>query len=98
MKIIIFQVKEIVIREIQNIKEIQELKIRNIISDTTTIAIIIVLSITVIYVLQKLRTIQNKYRIQENPITKGGGVTYLHPTHGINDVDDISIIVQKYLK
>lgn len=90
--------KEIVIREIKNIKEIQELKIRNIISDTSTIAIIIILSITIIYVFLKLRTIQNKYRIQENPMTKGGGVTYLHPNVAINADDDISIIVQKYLK
>lgn len=62
--------KEIIIKEVENIKEIRELKIRNIISDTSLIAIIIILSITVIYGYIKIN------RIQENPISKGGGVTY----------------------
>lgn len=94
--------KEIIIREIENIKEIRELRIRNIISDTSLIAIIIVLSIMIIYGFIKIRTIDNKNRIQENHMSKGGGVTYLPYSQPeldiVADNNDINVIVQKYIK
>lgn len=87
--------KEIIIKEVENIKEIRELKIRNIISDTSLIAIVLILSIIIIYGYVKIN------RIQENPISTGGGVTYLPSMQPeldiIADNNDINIIVQKYM-
>lgn len=87
--------KQIIIKEVENIKEIRELKIRNIISDTSLIAIVLILSIIIIYGYVKIN------RIQEKPISRGGGVTYLPSMQPeldiIADNNDINIIVQKYM-
>lgn len=87
---------DIVLNKINNIKEIREIKYYRIVNyslSSLSITVIIILAIY-IYCKSKQKKINIESRIQENPKTKEGGVTY--HSNSNDDTNNIGYIMQKY--
>lgn len=95
--------EELKLTSMQNLKEIEEIKYNNKIVTYSVPIIIVVISVLVSAALMYCHCGRNNGRIQENPPSKGGGVTYILPQlpnlqpRKSATTSDIEAIMQKYL-
>lgn len=87
--------EEVKLKTIQNLKEIEEIKYNNkMISYVIPPIVVVPLIIILIFLLYDKCKTHNK-RIQENPLSRGGGVTYILPQPPLVDINSI---IAKYSK
>uniref|UniRef100_A0A034VS88 Uncharacterized protein n=1 Tax=Bactrocera dorsalis TaxID=27457 RepID=A0A034VS88_BACDO len=90
--------EELKLTSIHNLKEIEEIKYKNKIVTYSTPTVVILIVILFVIILMCNHCKRNKKRIQENPSSRGGGVTYIVPQTTIcNENSNVDEIIRKYL-